>query len=157
MFGGVIAIGKYACTPSETEFCVAPENVDVNLSCDSTDLQSLELPEIQSTSRFKRPRVEGRKKSGAAFIKNQISHLVDTSNDAPRIVQGNSIKQVVKIMDEDEEISEKFELYFFAVELLQDSVQRDFFTAIPKKNGWHFYDIFMLTGILEEIFCLIFY
>ncbi|XP_020597865.1 L10-interacting MYB domain-containing protein-like [Phalaenopsis equestris] len=134
MFGGVVTTCKYVCTPNEAGFGGTPDNVVFSLSTDSPEFHSQELPEIQSTNRSKRPHVESRKKGGAASIRNQISYMIDSSNDTSHKVQKTSINQVVKILEEDQDIAEDFDLYFFAVELLQDSVYRDFFTAIAKER-----------------------
>ncbi|XP_020575268.1 L10-interacting MYB domain-containing protein-like [Phalaenopsis equestris] len=134
MFGGVVATGKYACAPSETGFGETQDNVAVSLSDDSPEFPSAGPTEIQSTNRSKRSRFESKKKGGAATIRNQISCLMDSSNDAPHKVQKTSINEVVAILEQDPSIAADDELYYFAVELLQDSVQRDFFTAIAKER-----------------------
>ncbi|XP_020593485.1 uncharacterized protein LOC110033750 [Phalaenopsis equestris] len=68
MFEGVIATRKYACAPSDTRICGTPENVSVNLACDSPDLDSPEIPEINTRNFSKRHRVEGKKKGGDHFL-----------------------------------------------------------------------------------------
>ncbi|XP_020579586.1 uncharacterized protein LOC110024141 [Phalaenopsis equestris] len=114
MFGGVVATGKYACAPSETGFGETQDNVAVSLSDDSPEFPSAGPTEIQSTNRSKRSRFESKKKGGAATIRNQISCLMDSSNDAPHKVQKTSINEVVAILEQDPSIAADDELYYFA-------------------------------------------
>ncbi|XP_020572840.1 L10-interacting MYB domain-containing protein-like [Phalaenopsis equestris] len=128
IFGGVVTTRKYACAPSEIEFGEIQDNVAITLSDDSPEFPSLRV----------------KKKGGADSIRNQISCLMDSSDDAPHKVQKTSINEVVAILEQDLSIAEDDELYYFAIELLQDSVQRDFFTAIAKERRvsylQHFYE-----------------
>ncbi|XP_020592742.1 L10-interacting MYB domain-containing protein-like [Phalaenopsis equestris] len=62
MFGGVVAIEKYACTPSEMGFGETQDNVVVSLSDDSPEFPSPGPTEIQSTNHSKRSRFESKKK-----------------------------------------------------------------------------------------------
>ncbi|XP_020589912.1 L10-interacting MYB domain-containing protein-like [Phalaenopsis equestris] len=134
MFGGVVATGKYSAAPSQTVFETTPENVAVELSNDSAEFRSVEPLEIQSNNRAKRPRNECKRKSGPASMREQLSYLVDSSNDAPHRVQKTSVHEVIGLLEEDPEFTGDRDLFYFAVDLFRDSLHRDFFTALSKER-----------------------
>ncbi|XP_020596879.1 L10-interacting MYB domain-containing protein-like [Phalaenopsis equestris] len=134
IFGGVVAIGKYSAAPSETVFETTPENLVVELSNDFAELHSVEPPEIQSTNRAKRPRNERKRKSGPASMREQLSYLFDSSNDAPHRVQKTSVHEVIELLEEDPEFTGDRDLFYFSVDLFRDSLHRDFFIALSKER-----------------------
>ncbi|XP_020599858.1 uncharacterized protein LOC110039208 [Phalaenopsis equestris] len=63
---------------------------------------------------------------------------MDSSNDAPHKVQKTSINEVVAILEQDPSIAADDELYYFAVELLQDSdVFTDLLSELIGSHGLH--------------------
>ncbi|XP_020590959.1 L10-interacting MYB domain-containing protein-like [Phalaenopsis equestris] len=133
MFGGVVATGKFSAAPTETVFETTLENVAVELSNDSAEFRSVEPPEIQSINRAKCPRNENKRKSGPASMREQLSYLVDSSNDAPHIVQKTLVHEVIELLEEESEFTGERDLFYFVVDLFCDSLHRDFFTALSKE------------------------
>ncbi|XP_020591130.1 uncharacterized protein LOC110031988 [Phalaenopsis equestris] len=77
MFGGVVATGNYACTPSETGFAGNAVNLGTpGGSVDFVDGPSPDQNEYETISSSKCRRVVDKRKFGVSSLRNELSEAV---------------------------------------------------------------------------------
>ncbi|XP_020583998.1 uncharacterized protein LOC110027066 [Phalaenopsis equestris] len=131
MFGGVVATGNYAYSPSETEFAGNAVNLGTpGGSVDFIDVPSPDQNEYETISRFKRPRVVDKRKSDAFSLRNELSETVSCFKVECQASRSSTITNALEILSVTAKIYADEELYLFAVELLEDPVRRDFFVQM---------------------------
>ncbi|XP_020596472.1 uncharacterized protein LOC110036381 [Phalaenopsis equestris] len=145
MFGGVVATGNYACSPSEIGFAGNVVNLGTpGGSVGFIDVPSTDQNEYETISRSKRPRVVDKRKYGASSLRNELSEAVSCLKAECQSSHSSTIAETLEILSATAKIYADEELYLFAAELLEDPVRRDFFVQMPAARRvayiWRFYN-----------------